>query len=288
MLDNHELLKKGIVMTIAYAFVMSLTALAAKQAQTMIAVSTLVFWQSLFCALILLPQMRGRWQKRPFSVWKIHFLRSFGGFIGFLCYYWSLNHIPLVEASLLRTCAPLCVPLVVLILHKIRIPKARWLPLIIGFIGVAFIIHPTPDHLNPWHLVGFASAIGLALSMVTTRMLSQQVSGQETLFVYFFVSTILSIPLMLVQGDSLILPASVWPLVAVVTVTLYVGMYLYNLAYTYAPASIVSPVSYIGVVFSGFWGWVVWGHVPDIYAILGMLFIFSSILISTRMARNRG
>lgn len=288
MLDNHELLKKGIVMTIAYAFVMSLTALAAKQAQTMIAVSTLVFWQSLFCALILLPQMRGRWQKRPFSVWKIHFLRSFGGFIGFLCYYWSLNHIPLVEASLLRTCAPLCVPLVVLILHKIRIPKARWLPLIIGFIGVAFIIHPTPDHLNPWHLVGFASAIGLALSMVTTRMLSQQVSGQETLFVYFFVSTILSIPLMLVQGDSLILPASVWPLVAVVTVTLYVGMYLYNLAYTYAPASIVSPVSYIGVVFSGFWGWVVWEHVPDIYAILGMLFIFSSILISTRMARNRG
>jgi drug/metabolite transporter (DMT)-like permease len=272
VLDDNELLKKGIVMTIAYAFVMSLTALAAKQAQTMIAVSTLVFWQSLFCALILLPQMRGRWQKRSLSVWKIHFLRSFGGFIGFLFYYWSLYHIPFV----------------VLILHKIRIPKARWLPLIIGFIGVAFVIQPTPDHLNPWHIVGFISAIGLALSMVTTRMLSQQVSGQETLFVYFFVSTILSLPLMLVQGDSLVLPIAVWPLVAAVTITLYVGMYLYNLAYTYAPASVVSPVSYVGVVFSGFWGWVVWGHVPDIYAILGMLFIFSSILISTRMARNRG
>ncbi|MGO2353181.1 MAG: DMT family transporter [Marinomonas foliarum] len=275
-------------MTIAYAFVISITALAAKQAQTMIAVSTLVFWQSLFCALILLPQMRGRWQKRPFSVWRIHFLRSFGGFIGFLCYYWSLNHIPLVEASLLRTCAPLCVPFVVLILHKIRVPKSRWVPLVVGFIGVAFIIQPTPDHLNPWHIVGFISAIGLALSMVTTRMLSQQVSGQETLFVYFFVSTALSLPLVFIQGDSVVLPVDVWPLVAVVTITLYVGMYLYNLAYTYAPASIVSPVSYVGVVFSGFWGWAVWEHVPDIYAILGMLFIFSSILISTRMARDRG
>ena len=288
MLDNNELLKKGIAMTIAYAFVMSITALAAKQAQTMIAVSTLVFWQSLFCTLILLPQMRGRWQKRPFSVWKIHFLRSFGGFIGFLCYYWSLNHIPLVEASLLRTCAPLCVPFVVLILHKIRVPKSRWVPLVVGFIGVSFIIQPTPDHLNPWHIVGFISAIGLALSMVTTRMLSQQVSGQETLFVYFFVSTALSLPLVFIQGDSVVLPVDVWPLVAVVTITLYVGMYLYNLAYTYAPASIVSPVSYVGVVFSGFWGWAVWEHVPDIYAILGMLFIFSSILISTRMARDRG
>ena len=261
MSDDNELVKKGIVMTIAYAFVMSLTALAAKQAQTMIAVSTLVFWQSVFCALILLPQMRGRWQKRPLSVWKIHFLRSFGGFVGFLFYYWSLNHIPLVEASLLRTCAPLCVPFVVLILHRVRIPKARWLPLIVGFVGVAFVIQPTPAHLNPWHLVGFVSAVGLALSMVTTRMLSQQVSGQETLFVYFFVSTLLSLPLVFLQGDSLRLPMDVWPWVGVVTATLYVGMYLYNLAYTYAPASVVSPVSYVGVVFSGFWGWAVWGHI---------------------------
>lgn len=288
MLDDKALLKKGIIMTIAYAFVMSVTALAAKQAQTMIAVSTLVFWQSLFCVLILLPQMRGRWQKRPLSVWKIHFLRSFGGFVGFLFYYWALNHIPLIEASLLRTCAPLCVPFVVLILHRTKIPRARWLPLVIGFIGVAFVIQPTPSHLNPWHLIGFISAIGLALSMVTTRMLSHQVSGQETLFVYFLVSTLLSLPLVFIQGDSLLLPVEVWPLVAVVSVTLYVGMYLYNKAYTYAPASIVSPVSYIGVVFSGFWGLIVWKHVPDIFAILGMLFIFLSILISTRMAKKLG
>lgn len=275
-------------MTIAYAFVMSLTALAAKQAQTMIAVSTLVFWQSAFCALVLLPQMRGRWEKRSFSIWKIHFLRSFGGFIGFLFYYWALNHIPLVEASLLRTCAPLCVPFIVLLLHKTHIPKARWLPLFVGFIGVALVIQPTPNHLNPWHLVGFVSAIGLALSMVTTRMLSQQVSGQETLFVYFLVSSLLSLPLILAQDASLFVPMAAWPYVAVVAVTLYIGMYLYNKAYTFAPASIVSPVSYIGVVFSGFWGWVVWGHVPDSYAILGMLFIFASLLISTRIARNKG
>jgi drug/metabolite transporter (DMT)-like permease len=74
----------------------------------------------------------------------------------------------------------------------------------------------------------------------------------------------------------------------VVSITLYVGMYLYNKAYTYAPASIVSPVSYIGVVFSGFWGLIVWKHVPDSFAILGMLFIFLSILISTRMAKKLG
>lgn len=285
--DDKELLKKGIITTIVYALIMSITSLAAKQVQTTIAVPVLVFWQSIFCVAVLYPQMRGRWQKRPLSIWKIHFLRSFGGFSGFLFYYWALNHIPLVEATLLRYCAPLCVPLVVLALHRIAVPRSRWVPLILGFSGVAFIIHPTPTHFDPWYLVGLLSAIGLAFSMVTTRMLSHQVSGQETMMVYFGISATLSLVLALAQGESLSLPVSTWPLVAVVSVSLYVGMFLYTKAYSYAPASIVSPVSYVGIVFSGIWGWIFWGHVPDGYAYSGMALIFLSIVISTRMARNR-
>nr|WP_264194017.1 DMT family transporter [Marinomonas algarum] len=287
-MNSQDPIKKGILLTVLSAFVMSITALAAKQAQMTIAVSTLVFWQSVFCTLIVFPQMRGHWKKRPFSVWKIHLIRGFGGFAGFLFYYWSLNHIPLVEASLLRTCAPLCVPFVVLLLHRVHIPKSRWLPLVIGFIGVAFVIQPTPNHLNPWHLVGFLSAIGLALSMVTTRILSYQVSGQETLFVYFLLSALLSLPLMWFQGDSLVVPLEIWPWIGIVVLALYVGMYLYNQAYRLAPASLISPVSYVGVVFSGFWGWVIWGHIPNAYAILGMLFIFLSVLISSKMAEGKG
>ena len=236
-------------MTIAYAFVMSLTALAAKQAQTMIAVSTLVFWQKSLLRPHIIAADARTLAKAFFCCVENSFSTQLWWLYWFSFYYWALNHIPLVEASLLRSCAPLCVPFVVLMLHRIRIPKARWLPLIIGFIGVAFVIQPTPDHLNPWHLVGFVSALGLALSMVTTRMLSQQVSGQETLFVYFFVSTILSLPLLWAQGESLVLPVEVWPLVAAVTVTLYVGMYLYNLAYTYAASQyrLTSQLCWCGV-----------------------------------------
>ncbi|WP_460752798.1 DMT family transporter [Marinomonas epiphytica] len=285
-MDGSSVIRKGIVLTLAYAFVMSITALSAKQLQTQVAVSAVVFWQSLICSLILLPQMKGHWQRRPWSVWQVHLLRSGGGFAGFLFYYWSLNHIPLVEASLLRTCAPLCVPFVVWLMHKIVIPPRRWLPLVIGFVGVALIIRPTPNHVNPWHLVGFLSALGLSVSMVTTRMLSHQVSGRETLLVYFSISCGLSLLLAWGQGDSLMLPMEQWPLMLTVALTLYVGMYWYNKAYTFAPASLISPVSYIGVVFSGVWGWLIWGHVPDFYACIGMICIFVSILISARLVKG--
>ncbi len=283
---TSNLLMKGIYATIAYAFIMSITALAAKVVQQEIAVITLVFWQSVFCLLLLLPQQKGHWVPRSAFVWKIHFLRSVGGFTGFVFYYYALNHIPLVEASLLRSCAPLCVPFVVLIMHNIRIPTRRWLPIVIGFVGVIFIIQPTPTHVDIWHLIGFTSAIGLAFSMVTTRMLSKEVRSEETMTVYFAVSALLSLFVALIQNESLYVPLSLYVWIFVVAATLYAGMFLYTKAYTYAPASVVSPISYIGVVFSGVWGWLIWGHIPDIYAVLGMGCIFISILYSARLSRG--
>ncbi|MEO9655750.1 DMT family transporter [Marinomonas sp.] len=285
-MEPKALIKKGILLTIVYAFIMSITALVAKQLQTQVAVFAVVFWQSVICLIILLPQMKGRIKARSFVIWKIHLVRSVGGFAGFLFYYWSLNHIPLVEASLLRSCAPLCVPLVVLLIHKIGMPRNRWLPMVVGFIGVALIIQPIPSHINPWHLIGFLSALGLALSMVTTRMLSRHVTGQETLFVYFFLSCVLSAVLASLMSESLFVPMGLWPQMLVVGLTLYVGMFLYNKAYSYAPASVISPISYIGVVFSGLWGLLVWQHLPDVYALSGMVLIFISILISARMVKN--
>ncbi|KZM39987.1 membrane protein [Marinomonas sp. SBI22] len=281
---KQSLLAKGVLATLAYAFIMSVTSLVAKLVQEEVAVSVLVFWQSVICVLLLLPQQKGYWKRHPINIWKTHFFRSISGFLGFYFFYLAINHIPLVEASMLRACAPLCVPIVVLLIHKIRVPSSRWLPLLLGFIGVALIIKPTPNQFDPWQLVGFLSAIGLALSMVTTRMLSKNVRPKETMTIYFLISACLSLLLSLYDGVSLTLPLHLIPHVMIVGLTLYFAMYLYTLAYGFAPASIVSPVSYIGVVFSGLWGMLIWGHVPDLFAISGMLLIFSSVLLTTYLS----
>ncbi len=274
--------KKAVLMTLAYAFVMSITTVGAKQAQTTLNISAILFWQSLLCTLFLLPQIKESKIYRPSKVWRLLLLRSFGGFSAILCYYLALSHIPIVEASILRTCAPLCVPFIVLALHKKRIAHRRWLPLVIGFVGVLIIMQPSPSNINIWHLVGFASAIGLAISMVSTRMLSNYVSAKEALFVYFFFSTVFSFVFILLQGESISVPVDSWLWIIIIAVSLYFGMYLYTLAYTYAPASIVSPVSYIGIAFNAVWGWFIWHQIPDIYAWLGAFFIILSIFITTK------
>ena len=283
----HNPLLKGILATLAYAFIMSITGLVAKLVQESVAVSVLVFWQSIVCLFLLLPQQKGHWCRHNHQVWKIHLFRSLSGFLGFYFFYLAINHIPLVEASMLRACAPLCVPFVVLILHKVRVPMVRWLPLLLGFVGVGLIIKPIPSQFDPWQLIGFLSAVGLALSMVTTRMLSKRVRAKETMTVYFLISAFLSLLLTLYSGESLLIPIVLIPYVLIVGITLYFAMYLYTLAYSFAPASLVSPVSYIGVVFSGIWGSLIWGHIPDQYALLGMLLIFLSVLVTTYLTRQK-
>jgi len=278
--------KKAVLMTLIYAFVMSIATAGAKHTQLSVHVSTLLFWQSLLCTLFLLPQVIKSKIYRPSGVWWLLILRSAGGFFAILCYYGALNHIPLVEASILRTCAPLCVPFIVLALHRKAIAHRRWLPLFIGFLGVLIIMRPSPTNINIWHLVGFTSAIGLAVSMVSTRMLSNHVSSKEALFVYFSFSTLLSLILVLVKGDPLAVAESSWGWVALVAFSLYLGMYLYTLAYTFAPASIIAPVSYIGIAFNALWGWFIWHHVPDTYTWLGAFCIILSIIITAKIAKN--
>lgn len=283
---SENLLVKGVLATLGYAFIMSVTSLVAKLVQQDIAVSVLVFWQSILCVVLLLPQQNGHWRKHKLEVWKTHLFRSLAGFLGFYFFYLAINHIPLVEASMLRACAPLCVPFVVLFLHKVKVPFSRWLPLVLGFVGVALIIKPTPSQFDPWQLVGFLSALGLAFSMVTTRMLSKSVRAKETMTVYFLFSAFLSLLISLYNQSNLLIPVNLIPHVLVVGFTLYFAMYLYTLAYSFAPASLVSPVSYIGVVFSGIWGALIWGYLPDLFALAGMLLIFLSVLLTTYLTRQ--
>ncbi|TBR43197.1 DMT family transporter [Marinomonas agarivorans] len=271
---------KGVMATIAYAFVMAITGALVKLLQTDISIATLLFWQSCICLIILFPQQIGYWRIPPVTIVRVHILRSLSGFLGFYCYYLALNHIPLLDASLLRASAPLCVPFVVLLIHRLVIPSSRWLPLLIGFIGVAFIIKPASESVNVWHLVGFLSAIGLAFSMVTTRLLSKAVRSQETMFMYFLVSAFMSFVLHVLDGKSSLMLS--WNLVLPIIgvgCSLYIGMHLYTMAYSYAPASIVSPVSYIGIVFSGVWGWLLWQEAPDLWGYLGMVLILLSIVL---------
>ncbi len=203
--------------------------------------------------------------------WGLHLFRGFSGLAALYTFYYSLIHIQLVEATLLRSAAPLCVPIILQVWLKVKIPSRRWLPLFIGFVGVMVILRPTPDNFSVWHLLAFISAVMVGCSMVSTRLLVYTETSTAVIFYYYVIATIASLPLAVKSFCPA--PWYVWFVLATTGVGLYLAMSFYTMSFRYAKPSVISPVSFFGVVFAGFWGWLFWNQVPVIWTYLGVLLV---------------
>jgi len=193
------------------------------------------------------------------------------GWLCFYTYYLALDKIPLVDASLLRNAAPICVPLLLFFWKGFRMPLLRWLPVFIGFFGIVLVLCPQGTSLSLWHLVALGSAVTLAISIVTTRVLTLTEPTSRILFYYFSISAFCSIPMAISNWQSI--PLFALPMMAGIGLSIWLTLWLYTLAYSYAKATVISPVSYSGVLFTGLLGWLFWNQVPEISAIVGSVFI---------------
>ncbi len=263
--------QKGILFALATALVGSSAAAAGKLVSQDLGTPMIVFVQYSICLAIMLPKLITQGRGSLISAhWKTHLVRGAGGWISFFAFYSALAEIPLVDANLLRNTAPLFVPLIVWLWVGQLIPKNRWIPLTLGFIGVAIILRPQSGTtgFNFAYLVGLASGALLAVSMVGTRVLSHSESSSTIMLYYFLLSFVLSTPLAIANWQPI--PLASWPYLLYIGLSIFIAMWLYTKAYSYAKPSIVSPISYFSVVFSGLIGWLIWGHVPTAISVIGI------------------
>ena len=160
----------------------------------------------------------------------------------------------------------------------VRVPRRRWWPLLVGFVGVLVILRPWPSQVSVWHLVGFSAAWMMAASMISTRLLTYTESNRAVLFYYFSVALLISGPLALLYWQPA--PWWVYGLLLILGLGLTLALWLYTLAYRAAKPSVLAPVSYMSVVFAGGWGWLFWQELPDLWAVAGTgLVVLSALLI---------
>ena len=155
----------------------------------------------------------------------------------FYFYFFALSKISLLEATLLRNSAPLMVPLLIFLALREPVSRRSLPPLLLGFAGVVLVLRPGFAELSIWHLVALVSGLGLAISMITTRMLASTEPANRILFYYFAVSLMVSVPFFLWQGGDVHLSAYPWLLY--MGVVIYLCFLLYTWAYRYASASVL-------------------------------------------------
>ncbi|MFO1413642.1 MAG: DMT family transporter [Burkholderiales bacterium] len=198
----------------------------------------------------------------------------------------ALKLMPLADATALNYTTPtIVIVLAVLFLHE-RFTVARAWFVAAGVLGMLMIVKPGADIFRAAALFPLISAACYSLYQITTRMLRGE-DPRVTLFYPALVGTALMTliwPWFGVASDLTWLDVAA---MLAVGVSGTVGHFLFILAFQRAPASALTPFTYLQLVFATLVGWLAFGDLPDSLTFAGMTLIAGSGFLLTWYERRR-
>lgn len=151
----------------------------------------------------------------------------------------------------------------------------RMLAIMTGFLGILVVVRPGFGDVH--FAVGFSLLCTLCYSLynLATRYLAAYDASDVTLFWGLIAAMVVMAPLAYGQW---IWPESwlVWGLVGLMGVAGGLGHYLLIVAHRHAPASVLAPFSYMGIVSMIGAGYLVFGDLPDRWTLTGGAIIIGS------------
>lgn len=207
-----------------------------------------------------------------------------GGAALWLCCY-SVTCMPLSQNTAIMFTEPLFfLPLAAFFLKE-KVHAARWIATSVGFCGLLYLLHPTSDVFSFIALVPVVSAILFAFLDIVTKKIVHTESTLSMLFTFGLGCSVLTLPFVL----------SVWvmPSLYEVLFLLFLGIganliqVCLFLSFRAADASALAPFRYTELIFSVFFGFILFQQVPTVRVILGASVIILSTLYLIYVERNR-
>lgn len=228
------------------------------------------FFQAVATTVVVMP-MRGRkiWRTRRLA-W--HLVRGFLLLASSFLAFASLRYMPVGEFTAIVMITPLVITLLAARLLRERVSALRWALVIGGFLGTLLIIRPGGDAF------GWASLLTLALvaSNASFQVLTSKLARTEdpvTMHLYtgWTGTAIASLALPFVW--TTLNDPMLWLLLCFMGLMGTVGHFLLILAYYRAPAATLTPYLYTQIAFAMLGGLLVFHHVPDRLALVGIAMI---------------
>jgi drug/metabolite transporter (DMT)-like permease len=183
----------------------------------------------------------------------------------------SLRELPIAEVIAILYASPLILAAIAPTMLRETVGMHRWIAILIAFAGVLVMMRPGAEGLYWVALLPLAAAGTSAFRDVLTR----RVAGTETSLAIQFYTTLAMIIFggVTVVFGWRVLPWSDVGLLALCGVLQFVGQYFFIDAFRYASATTLAPFRYAMLVWALIVGFIVWGDVPDAWAIVGTLLI---------------
>lgn len=198
----------------------------------------------------------------------------------------ALSHMPLADATALNYMTPtIVIVLAIVFLHE-RLTLPRLAFVVAGLAGMLMIVQPGAELFQGTSLFALGSAACYAVYQITTRMLAGE-DPRVSLFYPALVGTLLMTLVWPWFGSRIDMTMTDVAMLAGIGVLGTIGHFLLILAFQRAPASALTPFTYIQVVFATLIGWLVYDDFPGALTLAGMALIAGSGLLLTWHERRR-
>jgi drug/metabolite transporter (DMT)-like permease len=226
-----------------------------------VAVLQIIFLRSLFgmaflgVSTLVTGERISRRIKRP----GLLLTRTVINILSWIFFFIGLKYLPLATAVALFFSFPLFLAITSVPILGEKVGLRRSLGILVGFIGVLMML---------------SAAFGWALVANITRILGETENTSTLLFYTLFgFSIALAVPQFWIWQPIDIQTIGI---IAVVTFFGVIAQFCLTKAYSIASPSLIAPFEYTALIWSATLGFLIWGDVPDIYAIIGAALIVGS------------
>ena len=184
--------------------------------------------------------------------------------------FFSLKYMPVGEFTAIALMAPLVITLLAAWTLKEQVSALRWALVLGGFAGTLVIIRPDTEHFDWALLLPLVLVVtNSGFQVLTGKLAREQEDPITTHVLTGWTGTVLSSALLPFVWQT---PpdAVAWLQLTLMGLMATLGHFLLILAYGRAPAATLTPYMYTQIGFAMLGGWVVFGHMPDRWTLIGM------------------
>ncbi len=244
----------------------------------------------LFVLLAIVIPFEGKYASLKTKRLALHLFRGLCVVVANMTFFMALAAMPLAETVAIFFVTPLIITVFSVVFLGESVGVHRWMAVVVGFIGVGFIMRPGSDSFQLGALLPLISATAYAsLHMLTRKLRDTEKAGTMAFYIQIvFIGVGILVGLFTGEGQFAITSHPslefltrpwVWPnpddygLFALLGFVIAMAGFLISKAYSLCEAALVAPFEYVALILAIVWGFVIFGEWPDFWAWIGIILI---------------
>jgi drug/metabolite transporter (DMT)-like permease len=214
----------------------------------------------------------------------LHIVRNIAHYAAQYSWFTALLLIPLAQVVSIEFTMPIWGALIAVAFLGETLTRYRIAAIGLGFLGILLIVKPGTATVDAGHLVALVAALGFAVSVALTKVLTRKDSALTVIFLMFAIQTVIgAVPAWLTWKWPA--PEN-WIWVAVVGFTGTFSHYCLSKAISLADVTIVTPMDFLRVpltVLAGYW---LYSEGFDLISIIGAALILGANMLNLLKAKQ--